>query len=140
MKSKYEFLDLKKEYIVAPGDDEDIFFRMLSIAEHGSLNLVTDHISEINNSIPDGKYWIAQNIESRKGKKRFFLGRVACAFKDEIIDFIERSIKKDDLRNLIIQPIFECDWKFVVLVSEEGSFFLYQNVPSKRPISDMVTL
>jgi len=131
MKSKYEFSGLKKEEPVETGNREDIFFYMLDILENGNLKFSTENFSEIFDIIPDGKYWIAQNIVSRKGKKKLFLGRVVCALKRDIAEFIENLVKVEDLRNFILSPVFACDSKITVLVSDEGLFLLYKKGDSK---------
>jgi len=101
MRSRFEFSGLKKEYVVEAGNGDDIFFRMLDFVKD-NLIFVTDDPSEIFDLIPDGRYWIAQNMVSRKGKKRLFSGSgLVCAFRHDIVEFIKWLIESGDLRNVI---------------------------------------
>jgi len=131
MKNMYEFSGLKKEKSVETGKSRDIFFSMLDIIENGNLEFSTENFSEILAIIPDGKYWIAQNLVSWKGKKKLFLGRIACAFKHDIAEYIEHLVKIEDLRNFILCPVFISDSKITVLISDEGLFLLYKKGDSK---------
>jgi hypothetical protein len=127
MRSKFEFTGLNKENDPVDGYGDAIFFNMLDIAENGNLKFCTENASKIFNSIPDGKYWIAQDAVSYKGKKRLFLGSgVVCALKEEINKFIEKLIEKEDLRAFLLCPVLENDPEFVVFISDEGVFFLYE--------------
>jgi len=125
MRSKFTFSGLTKES-VETSTGEDIFFYMLDIVETGNLEFFSENLYDIFERIPDGKYWIAQNIVSQKWKKRLFLGSIACASENEIERFIKELIETGDLRNFILCPAVELSCKFAVLISDEGSFFLYK--------------
>jgi hypothetical protein len=126
MRSQYKFTDLKKETVVTLYTPEEIFYRMYNLLLTGKLTLSTEDLSIISESIPDGKYWIAQKTFITKGKKSFFAGHLFCAYKEEIIKFIQLSIEEHDLRNLIMQPIFEYEYEFVVLIRDEGDFSIIE--------------
>jgi hypothetical protein len=120
------FDDLKQEVIVTLDTHKNIFLRMRHLVNTGNLVLRTRDISKISESIPDGKYWITYNIVVTKGKKDFFLEDVVCAYKEEIIKFIQLSIEVNDLVDLIMLPTFEYEYEFVVRINEEATFFKYQ--------------
>lgn len=125
MKSRFEFTALKKDDTAEAEGDEGVFFAMLDVVEHGHLILHTENISEAFNLLPDGRYWIAQNVVAYKGRKRWLAGRMARASKEAISDFLVHLTASGDLRDFVLYPAFE-DFALVLFVTDEGVFLLYE--------------
>jgi hypothetical protein len=119
--------DLKQEIIVTLDTHEKIFFRMSNLAWTGNSVLCTSDIFEISKSMPDGKYWITYDYVVTKGKQEFFREDVVCTYKEEIIKLFQSCIEKDDFFNLIMQPTFECEYQFVIKMTEHGYFEKIKN-------------
>jgi hypothetical protein len=114
--------DLKHEIIVTLDTHNNIFFRMRHLMWNGNPVLNTRNISKINKSMPDGKYWIAYNHVVTKGKQEFFRKDVVCVCKEEIIKIFQSCVKRKDFFDLIMEPIFEYEYQFVVTLDEHGIF------------------
>jgi hypothetical protein len=128
MSSEYKiFGDLKQEVVVTLDTPEKIFFRMHDFAMTENVALSTWDIYELNESMPDGKYWISNDYYVAKGKKRIFKSDVVCAYKEEIIKFVQLRIEKNRLSYLIMEPIFEYEYQFVVVINNDSGFLIFKN-------------
>ncbi len=127
MKTYYRLATLKREEIQISADTKNqIFFKMLDFTTTINNHIDIVHSFEkVNTLMSDKPHYITQKLFSTKGKKRFFTGELAIATKENILLFLEKSIKDSDLRSLILAPVFELEPNYVIFIHEDESFFKY---------------
>ena len=126
MKNSYKFLLLQKEEIeISAVRKSEIFFSMLDFIEGRKPTGVVDTIDELAIFMRDDFYYIAHKILVAKGKTRLFKGELVLASKKSILDFVKLSIENDDLRSLILAPVFEIKPNYVIFIHDDPSFFQY---------------
>jgi hypothetical protein len=127
MKNNYKFSLLHKEEAhISIEVKSDIFFKMLDFIEAKKIPGFVGDFKELNNFMPDEFYYIAHKILITKGKKRFFKGELVLASRENILLFLELSIKKNDLRSFIFAPVFSLIPTYTIFINDDALFFLYK--------------
>lgn len=114
---------IKIEDNLGKNEKEEIFFKMFDFLENNYIRI--NSTEELSNIMNDGNYFVAHKIVRYKGKKRFYNGAMAISTKQRIIEFIERDILDNDLRSLLITPIFNMIPKYMIYLQEDGVILLF---------------
>ncbi|WP_139829423.1 hypothetical protein [Lonsdalea iberica] len=122
MKNNYSFNDLLEKEPYALMDKNELFFKMRELTMRGSISRLNG-INETECNFSDEFYFIIHNIVSYKGKTPFLKGLFFVTPKKSLINFLAKSIERDDLRDLLIAPKFETEPRYVIQVND-GAFYL----------------
>jgi hypothetical protein len=126
MKNKYLLSLLNKEKIIIDSSlKKDVFFKMFSFVNNNNLIKVTDDFFELEALMQDDFYYVANESILYKGKKMVFNGELAIASKNNLLEFIKKSIENDDLRSLILSPLFENTPEYVLHIHDDVVFSKY---------------
>ncbi len=126
MRNLYKLSKLNKiECDLSNEEKEIIFFKMFDSLKDYYTRIFS--IEELSNILNAGNYFIAHKYIIYKGKKRFYNGDMAISSSQSIIEFIKEDIVDNDLRPLLIAPVFEMSPEYVVYVHPDGVFFLYNS-------------
>lgn len=63
-----------------------------------------DSFDELRKYLLDSAYYIAHNLITRKGKVSTFRGCLFMAAKDDIVRFLDGTIKCGDMREFLLSP------------------------------------
>lgn len=119
MKNQYFFERLDKNELPADADEAAIFFAMLNLSNDSTFATSSDNINDFEHWLTSDRYYVANNLVARKGKTVIFKGRVVLAELSNLVSFLRAAIADDDLRPLLISPIFEAKPEQVIFISEE---------------------
>ncbi len=122
MKNNYSFELLTRKEIYSGSNKSDLFFSMLELTKCGAIYPV-DTFVELEDKLSDNQYYIAHNLVFRKGKKVLFNGELVVSYRNDLIDFLAKSIESNDLRNLLISPVFDESPSYVVSINDESFYF-----------------
>ena len=76
-------------------------------------------IDEFEKTLSNGQYYVANKLMTHKGKNLIFKGKLVLAEKPELISFLKTAIAENDLRPLLISPLFRIRPKQVIFISED---------------------
>ncbi|MFJ5340947.1 hypothetical protein ACIPSD_17760 [Pectobacterium sp. CHL-2024] len=121
MKNDYSFNDLLEKTPYTLMDKNELFFKMRKLTMDGTISHL-DSVKEIEGILSDEFYFIIHNIVTYKGKTPFLKGLFFVTSRKSLIEFLEKSIVCDDLRDLVIAPKFNTEPRYVIQVND-GSFY-----------------
>ncbi|ACX86351.1 hypothetical protein EXT68_11040 [Pectobacterium parmentieri] len=124
MKNNYSFKSLLEKDPYDLIDKNELFFKMRNLTMDGNIYHL-DGIKEIEKDLNDEFYFIIHNIVSYKGNTPFLKGLFFITSKQSLVNFLEKSIEVDDLRNLLISPKFKDEPRYVIQIND-GAFYLYK--------------
>lgn len=127
MKDKFTFeklIAIKKSYSI---EGECVVFSMRDFTYTALKPVWIENLSELNDIMTDDEYYIALNIITTKGKKRFYKGTLASCSKDNLFNFLNKELCKEMgcSRPFIISQLFSLQPKYVVSITEEGGIRYY---------------
>ncbi|MGM3226909.1 hypothetical protein [Dickeya zeae] len=122
MKNDYSFNDLLEKTPYNLMDKNELFFKMRKLTMDGAI-FHLDSVKEIEGVLSDEFYFIVHNIVAYKGKTPFLKGLFFATSRKPLIEFLEKSIARDDLRDLVIAPKFKTEPRYVIQVND-GTFYL----------------
>ncbi|KKI44710.1 hypothetical protein [Hafnia alvei] len=123
MKNNYSFDLLEKKETYSGPDKNELFFCMLNLTKNSNSIALIESVCELGDWLSDDNYYIAHNIVFYKGKKAFFNGSMVIASKNNLINFIKKSMYLNELRDFLISPVFNGCPSYVIVVNDE-SFYL----------------
>ena len=123
MKNNYLFDLLVKKEIYSDANKNELFFSMLNLTKNSNYIYPISTLNELESQLSENDYFIAHNLVIYKGKKAILKGEIAIASKDNLLDFLKKSIDSDDLRNFLISPVFNDRPNYVIAVNDD-SFYL----------------
>ncbi|REF26733.1 hypothetical protein BDD26_1415 [Xenorhabdus cabanillasii] len=126
MKNEYYFNLLVKKEIPPNKDHEDIFFKMFEFVMGGTL-YESSSLDSLKDILCEESYYIAHNLVTYKGNKAIFKGKVVASEKENLVSFLYKSAELDDLRALLIAPIFNEKPKYVIYLTEDSCHFYHKN-------------
>lgn len=118
MKNHYQFEHLSKIELPNDVDEALIFFAMYELSVKSKL-FTSFTIDEFEKTLSNGQYYVANKLMTHKGKNLIFKGKLVLAEKPELISFLKTAIAENDLRPLLISPLFRIRPKQVIFISED---------------------
>ncbi len=118
MKNHYQFKHLSKIELPNDVDEALIFFAMYELSVKSTL-FTSFTIDEFEKTLSNGQYYVANKLMTHKGKNLIFKGKLVLAEKPELISFLKTAIAENDLRPLLISPLFRIRPKQVIFISED---------------------
>jgi len=125
MKNKYTFKLLERKEIYSGSNRSELFSSMLELTKNASSIYLMETFSTLLGKLSDEHYYLAHNIVFRKGGKVVFQGEIIVVTRDDLIDFLKKSIEINDLRDFLISPVFDEYPSYVVSVND-GSFYFFK--------------
>lgn len=125
MKNKYTFKLLERKEIYSGSNRSELFSSMLELTKNASSIYLMETFSTLLGKLSDEHYYLAHNIVFRKGGKVVFQGEIIVVTRDDLIDFLKKSIEINDLRDFLISPVFDGHPSYVVSVND-GSFYFFK--------------
>ncbi len=116
---------IKIEDDLGKDEKEEMFFKMFDFLKNSFVRIAS--IEDLSNIMNDGNYYVAHKIVRYKGKTRFYNGAMAISTKQLIIQFIKEDILGNDLRSLLITPIFNILPEYVIYIHEDGGILLFNS-------------
>ncbi|EAA4392711.1 TPA: hypothetical protein LC219_004391 [Salmonella enterica subsp. enterica serovar Teltow] len=128
MKHKFTFerlIAIKKEFSIQ--DKEIVFFSMHDLTRRGVNPIWIDTLAELESVMIDDEYYIALNIITTKGKKKFFKGMLVSCLKNDLLRFLNEEFCAETgcSRPFIISPLFSTRPKYVISITEEAGIRYY---------------
>ena len=118
MKNHYQFKHLSKIELPNDVDEALIFFAMYELSVKSTL-FTSFTIDEFEKTLSNGQYYVANKLMTHKGKNLIFKGKLVLAEKPELSSFLKTAIAENDLRPLLISPLFRIRPKQVIFISED---------------------
>jgi hypothetical protein len=131
-KNLYTFTDLKQLQLPADLNESEAFFAMHSLCGDGQPIASFYSADEIPKVLLSNRYYVAQDLLIYKGKKAIFRGPFAMAEKEDLIPFLLHAVATDDLRPMLIAPVFDNAPNQVIVITEDLCY-LYSKSESDVP-------
>ena len=119
MKNKYSFESLNKKHLSSLDEEAAVFFKMQHIINFGRINHVFNELNDVYDMLTCNEYYIAHNLTVKKGKGYLFKGRLFETSRSDLILFLNKSHKSNDLRCFLVCPTFVDEPEFVIYLDEE---------------------
>lgn len=109
---------------------QKIYFQILDVIRTGTRRFHTDSLDEVSSWLTESEYYVANESTFIKDKKRIFSGQLVVASTPSVKDYLNFAIQCNDLRTLLIAPVFETAPTYAVYVHEDVQFIYYQGLIS----------
>lgn len=119
MENKYSFEFLRKNTLSSLEEESTLFFKMQHVVRNGKIKCSFNNLNELYDVLTHSDYYIAHNLVGRRGKKKFFKGRLFISGKNDLVCFVNKCVNNNDLRCFLISPMFLDIPEFVVYLDEE---------------------
>ncbi|MBE8597291.1 hypothetical protein [Xenorhabdus sp. BG5] len=126
MKNEYSFNFLIKKELLSGKERENIFFEMFEFVTDGIL-YESSSLDSLKDILCEESYYIAHNLVSYKGKKAIFKGKIVVSEKENLVSFLYKSAELNDLRTLLIAPVFNEKPNYVIYLTEGNCHFYHKN-------------
>ncbi|GKX59581.1 hypothetical protein [Leminorella grimontii] len=129
MKKKFSFENLlvkKRDFSIE--EKEIIFFSMHNIVSNCINPTWINVLSDLHSLMADNEYYIALNVITTKGKKRFFREALVSCSKADLLNFLsdEVDVVSGYSRPFVISPLFSTQPEYVISVTEEACVHFYK--------------
>lgn len=119
MKNQYRFSALQYQRRIVDSEKEPLFSQMLQLANVGIVQQSVDSLAAVPSLLTADDYYIAHRLVGYKGKQQLFHGELVQASRQHLLMFLQQVVDSNDLRALLIAPVFQQQPDWVLTVSEE---------------------
>lgn len=126
MKNSYSLSSLERHLEVPIDEVSKIFFKMLDFSNDKQYVLVELSPPVLEDLFSAGEYFVAHHVVRHKGKARFFNGPLCVSQGARVQEFILAAVAANDLRDLILAPVFVDQPSRVIFVGEDFDVFVYE--------------
>lgn len=124
MKNLYTFKKLNRATVDTFIDEAALFFAMHDFIGSSGRSTYLDSFEEVEMLLNKEVYYVAHDVIVRRGKALLFRGRLVASEKSNLISYLKDAISQDDLRPLLIAPVFDTSPDQVIYLADDG-FHVY---------------
>ena len=129
MKKKFSFDNLlatKRDFSIE--DKEIIFFSMHNVIRNSINSSWINALSDLHSLMIDDEYYIALNVITTKGKKRFFREALISCSKADLFNFLRDEVDAESgySRPFLISPLFSTQPEYAISITEEAGVFYHK--------------
>ncbi|WP_268799279.1 hypothetical protein [Pseudomonas huanghezhanensis] len=121
----YRFVGLEQSEFSLHQDLSETYFAMRELCLPEAMLVLSDGIDDVLSLLSESQYYVAQDLVSYKGKTITFRGQFAMAESKSLKAFLQHAAATDDLRPMLISPVFGSSTPLQVIAVTEDVCCLY---------------